>query len=235
MIISSEVIQTAHRIAAADLAEMLTAQQALGDARAEATRLLDSARAEAATLIDSARQSVATDRAEMERQIQNLRTRTLGQTAAEVAALRIVETSDIATRLTARFDALTPWVGELVFGAMTRLIGALEPDERLHRMLVQAVSAARRDWELHLRCHPESVPALQALLDRDATGPGRLQAVKGIVEDDTLSPEDCLLECVDGLIEIGLSAQIAQLRLALGLEIPDQPHPAWPLALDCTP
>jgi flagellar biosynthesis/type III secretory pathway protein FliH len=200
---------------------MLAASEVIGDAREEAAALLESARTEAATLRGSARQAIAAERAEMEQQIEDRRSRELSQAKAEVAAMRLAETADAAARLTARFDALAPWISELVLGTVARLVGTLDPDERMHRILDQAISAARREWDLSLRCHSSSVPALQNLIERDRSGSGRLQAVRGIVEDDTLSPGDCILESADGLVEIGLAAQIGQLRQALGLDTLD--------------
>ena len=208
---------TARRIAAADLAELLSATAALGSARTEAAALLENARAEAATLLENARRTVAEERAAMERQVQERGARLLEQAKAEAAALRVVETVDAAARLTARFDALSPWIGELVIGTASRLVGAFEPDERMRRLLEQAIAGSRRDWDLRLRCHPGSAPLLQSLIDQDVAEEGRLHAVTGIVEDSSLAPGDCLLESAGGLVDISLAAQVAELRRALGL------------------
>jgi flagellar biosynthesis/type III secretory pathway protein FliH len=221
MTVTSGTCLTARRIAGADLARMLAASEVIGNAREEAEALLESARTEAAMLQASARQAIATERSEMERQIEDRRTRELSQTKAEVAAMRLAETADAAARLTARFDALAPWISELVLGTVARLVGTLDPDERWQRILEQAIPASRREWDLSLRCHSSSVLALQSLIERDRAGLGRLKAVRCIVEDETLSPGDCILESADGLIEIGIAAQISQLRQALGLDMVD--------------
>lgn len=96
-----------------------------------------------------------------------------------------------------------------------RLIGEIDANRRWKGLLATALASARKDWTLRLRCHPDSAADLRRVIEGESGPDGRFAAVTEVIEDDTLAPDECLLESAAGLVEIGIAAQIAALRQAL--------------------
>lgn len=208
---------TAKRIPATDLAQHLANTKGVIDATEEAARILDTARTEAAAIIAAARQSAAADWRDMEQKIRDHAEQVIAATETEAAAIRMSKTLEAGGQLTERFNALTPWIGGLVFDTAAQIIGTFAPDELMRRLLDRALSAAGQHWKQRLRCHPASAQEFHALIQSDRAGENRFRAVIAVTEDANLAPGECVLEHEGGLIEFGLQAQIDALRDAMGL------------------
>jgi type III secretion protein L len=209
------MIPTAHRMAAGELTARLASQAAMENARESAEGLLQSTRQTVADQLETARLEAEAMWITAQRQTEDIRATILQRAKADARAIRLTEAAEAATRLTERFDALTPWLGSLVLDCVAQLVGDLDPDQRQRALLAKALSGARRDWTVRLRCHPDESASLRAIVAAESGPKGRFRAVTEVVEDPRLAMGECLLESETGLVEIGISAQIDALRAAL--------------------
>ncbi len=106
--------------------------------------------------------------------------------------------------------ALVKVVGE----AVRRIVGEMDDDERIVRLVRQALGAVRGEKRVLVRVAPRDEKAvrrdLAALLGRNA-GSGFLE----LVADPRLGSGECLLESELGVVEASLETQLRNLETAL--------------------
>jgi flagellar biosynthesis/type III secretory pathway protein FliH len=228
-------ILRATRIPANEFAARLAACDALSQARAEAAQIRADALAEASAMRQAALAEITTERAAFQTLVKECTDDVLDQNRLEASAAAMLDVLDKADAICRRFDALSPWIGALVMDTVSQIIGVLEPDERLQRLLTQALGDARRGWQVRLRAHPDTVDLLRNLLLHWAGPEGVQSAVTDVVADDTLPKGGCLVESEQGLIDITVEAQIAALCHEFGLTPADLHRPEAKLGPDSGP
>ena len=178
-----------------------SAEGILAEANATAERILEDARAAAKD--EMARVSALSD-AQLAEFVDHNRI----ETAAD-AGLRMMRD---AARLTERFDALGPWISDLVADAVMRILGTIPDEDRARSIIALALSEGRADWQITLRSSPDSTASLRrALKDEQGEMRPEFAAVRDIVADDRLAPGTCLMLSADGAVDISIETQVAVL------------------------
>lgn len=201
-------------------AEMINAKTAHSDtlrnAEAMAKQIINAAEDEAAHILTSAAQKAQEAYDSGIAALKADQDALLARYQQEISALAMMDALFAAGRLTERFDALSPWIDQLVIKAVTRIVGAMPTDQKFLGPLKECLREARMDWQMRLRVHPQDY-ALLTRLRADPECEALFKAVADIVEDPLLAPGDCLLESPEGLIDVSIRAQVAQLCHELGV------------------
>lgn len=213
----ADVARPAERLSAQALAARLGSSSLLSDAQHKADRIIADARAEAAEIIKQAEGEIGPLRAALERQIDEQRAAMVEEFTTEVTALTAADSIDVAAILTDRFDALQPWLSDLILNALSRMIGTIDPDKAMRLALLQALKTARQDWSVRLLCSPGDEPMFRRLVDDAGTTAdgGPFRGVSGIFADQRLQPGECLLESDGTVVDIGIRTQLDALRMAM--------------------
>lgn len=208
----------AERWEAAKLAENLSRQAAQDDASKEAGFIVAQAREEAAALLGRARHKAQQKNDELRMIADAELERFVDRTRVEGAAVALVNVMSAATRLTARFEALEPWLEQLIQTALARMIGSFEHDELLRRVLTQTLSEGQRNWTVTLRVHPDAVEtARDALSDTNGAVLPQFIGVREVVADPNLPVGGCLLVSETGAMDISPETQITELLREISL------------------
>ncbi len=111
-------------------------------------------------------------------------------------------------------EGLETTLVKVVGEAVRRIVGEMDDDERIVRLVRQALGAVRGEKRVLVRVAPRDEKAvrldLAALLGRNA-GSGFLE----LVPDPRLQPGECLLESELGVVEASLETQLRNLETAL--------------------
>lgn len=168
-----------------------SAEEILAEARTEADRLVAEGREQAAEVRENA---VAEGRAEG---LRAWNERILEATAARDQALAEAERETLE---------LAVHIAEKIIGEQLRLDPAA-----MASIVREALKSARRDKDVTLEVHPDSVQAVEAQLDelRRHSPQGALFAVRG---DTSISPGGCVIRTEAGTVDARLESQLACLR-----------------------
>ncbi len=107
-------------------------------------------------------------------------------------------------------------VAELALAATRKIVGDLEPGERLAAAAGEAARQAVPDEPLELHVHPSRVADVERALARGVAGfawPASA-AVRG---DDAMTPDGCRVRTAHGATEVGIDTQLSRLAVAWGL------------------
>lgn len=177
-------------LAPADLALWLNASDALATARDEADAIVARARAEASEIAAGAHGE--------------------GFRAGSEEVARLL--ADALARQQALLLQLEAEVPRVVLAAVERMIGEIDPGERLARAVRHGLANLRRTGTARLRVSPADTAAAA-----DAVAGFRAEdGVVTVVPDPAVATGAAVLETEFGFVELGLEAQIGALRAALG-------------------
>jgi type III secretion protein L len=182
-------------------AHLVSEQLETTRATTEADAILVAARTEAAAIRATARAEAAAERARGRQEADEARLAVQEQAGEESRAAAIRDVMATATRLEARFDALSPWLEKLVRTSVSRIVGTLTPDDLHHRLVAEALREARPAGVLRLRVHPDDARATATRFRADA-------AVTDVTGDPSLAPGSCVLDCEGGLLDLSIAAQL---------------------------
>ena len=198
----------ATRLPAAIVAERLAAARAA----IEADAILAAAVAEAETIRKAARADAEAERARALEDAEAVRAAVRDQTVQDSRAMAIRDVLAMASVLEARFDALSPWLEDLIKTAVTRISGTIAADEMNRKLVAEALREARPSGTLRLRVHPDAAYATAVLL----VGEMGIADVSG---DPSLAPGACVLDCSGGLLDLSIEAQLGALMRELTADI----------------
>ncbi|MCF9002427.1 FliH/SctL family protein [Pseudomonas syringae] len=131
------------------------------------------------------------------------------QDGAEQVAALLAQTSAEVERYLAGLESS---LAELALGIARQVLGELDDHERLLRCTAEALSAFRQDQALTLYVPRADVEALRRRLAHEA--PPALKSLS-VVGDDQLAAGQARLGSPAGSVELGLDAQLDNLRRAL--------------------
>ncbi|MEP3847581.1 MAG: hypothetical protein ABJM43_19725 [Paracoccaceae bacterium] len=121
-----------------------------------------------------------------------------------------------ANLIRAEFETLYPWLVPLVESCLSKVIGQLDDDTLVARMVAQGVSEMQAEHALTLRVHSTDHARLLGIAEK---WPDAFTAVKVIVPDASIPSGEMVLEGEAGLIQLGfdgvMSAVVANLESAL--------------------
>lgn len=197
------------RIDAAEAERRIAASRALGR---HADAAIDEARAIVETARREARSVAAMARAhEVERGkalhaiAEDTVDRYLDTKKVEAAAEAAARLLRDAGRIRAEFDALTPWLTDFLRDAVTRLVGTLDDDELLSRLVAEGLASQKDARQVVIRVAPKDIERLEAAR---SVHPLRFAGVAEIRADGCLKPGAVLLEGPGGVLEAGLETQL---------------------------
>lgn len=196
--------------------ELEAALSARDDTRAEVERLVAEARREAEEIRRAAAAEAEAQIAEARRTADEERRRVADEGALAREAEELADALGAGVRIRREFEALTPWLVDLVDGSLRRILGELAPADLTGRVVAAAVADLRMRGALTLRAAPEDVPLVLAA--REAH-PERFDAVTSISGDPDLPRGALVLDGAGGLVDVCVSAQIARLRTHLDRDI----------------
>ena len=130
------------------------------------------------------------------------------QEGAEQQALLLAQTS---AQVSEYLAGLEESLAQLALGIARQVLGEMDDRERLLRCTAHALSAFRQDQQLSLLVPRGEVEGLR---QRIAQGPTALRGLN-IEGDDQLQPGQARLVSPAGSVELGLEAQLDNLRRAL--------------------
>lgn len=200
------------RIDAARLDRRLEGDAARRDASRTAQGIIAEAEAEAERIRAHARRDAAARRDEIATVSDAQLAKFVDRTRLESAAETMLQVTAESGRLTDRFDALGPWVADLVETALGRILGDLPPEDLRRGVVAHALSEARADWELTMRVAPGDLPALRtALSDSEGRIAPRFSAIGDLIADRRLTAGTCLLVSGHGAVDISIETQVSVL------------------------
>jgi flagellar biosynthesis/type III secretory pathway protein FliH len=198
----------ATRMPAAIVAERLAATRAA----TEADAILTAAVAEAETIRKSAHADAEADRARARDDAEVVRAAVRDQTVQDSRAMAIRDVLAMASVLEARFDALSPWLEDMIKTAVIRIFGTIAPYDMNRQLVAEALREARPSGTLRLRVHPDATYATAVLLVDEA-------GIADVCGDSSLAPGACVLDCSGGLLDLSVEAQLDFLLRELSADI----------------
>lgn len=183
------------------------------ETRSHAESLISDAKAEAARIEREAR-------ARVEQNDRDLEARCDERLRAFIDKDKLERHGTMMASLAAQIDsirrehaALTPWLTRLVRTSVERVVGLLEDEDLIARVIQQGIADLDRSYRLVIRVHPLEVARISVAIERD---PECLSAVDEVLEDPSLERGAILMDCSAGTIEVSLSTQIDAVCEAIG-------------------
>lgn len=115
------------------------------------------------------------------------------------------KTMDQIAAMKKEFDAIQPWLTRLVEVSIGRIIGTLEKDDLVARLVAQASDEIDPGNRNTLRAGSQ---AFFELGEARARYPEKFKGIAGIQNDSTLAADAIFLECSVGTTDISLDTQI---------------------------
>lgn len=106
-----------------------------------------------------------------------------------------------ASNIRIQFESLTPWVSELVATCLDKVVGELDEDDLLRRVVRQAISELSADTGLILRVPPLNI---ERMLSLRKSAPSLFVGVLEILPDKTVPPGEMRIEGSSGMMRFGL-------------------------------
>ena len=198
--------------ATAQMQKSVEIDQEVGATISEAKALIETARQEARRVQelseaksrerDTALQGIAN--AAVDRYLDTKRVE-----AAATAAARLIRD---AGEIREEFDSMIPWLTEFLEVAITRLIGQLDDEDVLSRLVAEGVSSLKDARQVTVLVHPADLAHLQATR---TSYPVRFSGVADIRGDARLQPGAVSLEGAGGSVDASLVTQVEALCAAL--------------------
>jgi flagellar biosynthesis/type III secretory pathway protein FliH len=119
----------------------------------------------------------------------------------------------------AKFDALSPWIENLVDASLRKILGDIPDPVILHKIVTQAITQNRRELKYILRAGEDIYEAaLELAKDLESTDFRGL--ILDVEVDRDLDAQSIILTSADGALDISLETQLnavrAELASALG-------------------
>ena len=108
-------------------------------------------------------------------------------------------------------------VVDVVTQSVRKIVGDLDEDERIRRIVATALAHVRGEQKVVVRVAPSDEPAVSAALAAMTSG-----AYLNVVADPRLKPSSCILESNLGVIDASLETQLKALEHAFTAKIKQQ-------------
>ena len=179
--------------------------------RAEAKTVADQAQANIEDRIKKADREAVRRRSLMQSAAKLEITKEMDDTRRKATAIAVHEVLESAAKVHRKFDALTPWIEDLVETSLRRIIGTIPEPTLLKSIVTQAISQNRSELKYILRAGTEAYePAQNIVSDLENTEFGGLILDVEIARD--LDPEAIILTSSDGALDISLETQVTAVR-----------------------
>ncbi len=178
------------------------------DAEAKSAEILRLAEVAAA----QTRDKIAAEWADHQRRMADVSAEVVGrvidQRQMSEGARVISQTAVAAAAVRADFDALSPWLTELVETCVLRILGDIPASDRWGGTIRQSLKTIRSRWDLQLACNPADFDAISDIVARHPDLSGEGIQVKA---DYQLPPDTCILVHPDGAIDLSIKSLIGEI------------------------
>ena len=182
--------------------------------RAEAKTVVDQAQASIDDRIKKADREAVRRRSLMQSAAKLEITKEMDETRRKATAIAVHEVLESAAKVHRKFDALTPWIEDLVETCLRRIIGTIPEPTVLQSIVTQAISQNRSELKYILRAGAEVYePARKMVSDLEGTEFGGL--ILDVEIDRDLDPAAIILTSSDGALDISLETQMTAVRKEL--------------------
>jgi type III secretion protein L len=124
-----------------------------------------------------------------------------------------VRMAELAKKEMANFVAFEESVQNIVMRSIRRIVGELGDDERMRKLVRNALSVVRNQKKIILKVHPDDAAAARKGVS-DATvadGDGEVRFVE-VIADGRLEKNSCIMETEIGTIDASLDTLLAAIR-----------------------
>ena len=179
-----------------------------------AQNIVEDARSVAAEKRKQAEQDALRQRALMQSAAKREISKEMEQTRRKATTIAVHEVLTSAAKVHAKFDALSPWIENLVETSLRKILGTIPDQVILQSIVTQAVSQNRRELKYVLRAGKDIYnPALQLVHDLEST------ALRGLIldveVDRDIEANSIILTSSDGALDISLETQLSAVRAEL--------------------
>jgi flagellar biosynthesis/type III secretory pathway protein FliH len=136
---------------------------------------------------------------------------------AKRRAKAFADVLDQAAQMRVAFDAVTPWLTDLVQTCLHKMIGTMDQGDVIAGIVTAALGDLKTRNGLALRVSAADVDAVQGVL---AKFPARFAAISAVFPDATLAVGTIMLEGQGGFVDIGIAAQLGVLASHIATLIP---------------
>ena len=186
-------------------------------AEREASRIIEDAKA----IAEGLRQSHSDREAELEKRAHELNEAAFRECLDHENAVRraaaAAEVLDEAARMRAEFDAVTPWLNELIQVCLRKIIGSMDKADVVAGAITEAVAELKARNGLSLRVAQKDIDEVREIA---ASHPNRFSAISSVYPDADLTEGTILLEGKGGFVDIGIEAQLRLLSAHISAHIP---------------
>lgn len=207
-------------VSSADMAGMT---DLLALARRQAERITEEAERRAGLIERAAVENDAARKAAFETRGRDELKRVIEAEALTKTADGFLRVAREADRIRDEFEALTPWLLDLVERSVRRIIGELDDRDLAARVVAEAVSELDEQTALAIRVRAAD---REALRDAMVQHPDRFVGVDRIRTDNTLKKGVVVIEGRGGLIDVSIESQLAALTDHLRRELTFAEAPA---------
>lgn len=179
-----------------------------------AQNIVEDARSVAAMNHKQAEQDAVRQRALMQSAAKRKISKEMEQTRRKATTIAVHEVLTSAAKVHAKFDALTPWIEDLVETSLRKILGTIPNPDILQSIVTQAMSQNRRDLKYVLRAGNDIYnPALELVKDLESTEFRGL--ILDVEVDHDIEANSIILTSPDGALDISLETQLSAVRAEL--------------------
>lgn len=122
--------------------------------------------------------------------------------AAAIAGARLIREASAVRR---EFESMTPWLSEFLRAAIERMVGRMDDEDLLSRLVAEGVASMQHSREVVVRGGPVAIERIAAA--RKAH-PDRFAAVASLRVDASLPADAIVVEGEGGVVDASLSTQV---------------------------
>ncbi|TLP55328.1 hypothetical protein FEE96_22915 [Parasedimentitalea maritima] len=148
---------------------------------------------------------------ERHQQLRELQETTAGYKTAALEnqkADAFAELLSVSADIRSEFEAMTPWLIDLVGTCLRRLIGELDDAELISRMVHEALKVTSTTYEQALTVHPDQESRILTVM---STFPERFGGVTSIETCPDMKPNTIRIGCETSVVDVALEAQLETL------------------------
>ena len=205
-----QTLSTAKFLSASDLAERIARAQD----RQTAADMVGSAQAEIDKKTKQAERDAIRQRDMMQSAAKRKISKEMEETRQKSATMAVHEILMSAAKVQQKFDALTPWIEDLVETCLRRIIGTVPDTDVLQHIATEAISQNRRGLKYILRSgadvYEPCIRMVQSLEETEFKG-----LILDVEIDRNLAPSSVILTSSDGALDISVETQLQAVRQEL--------------------
>ncbi|MEP2783335.1 MAG: hypothetical protein ABJO67_02310 [Pseudoruegeria sp.] len=179
-----------------------------------AHNIVEDARTDADSKRKEAERDAVRQRALMQSAAKRKISKEMEQTRRKATTIAVQEVMSSAAKVHKKFDALSPWIEDLVETSLRKILGTIPDPIVLQSIVTQAISQNRRELKYILRAGNDVyTPALKLVEDLEET------VFRGLILDveidRKLDANSIILTSPDGALDISLETQLSAVRAEL--------------------